>query len=62
DGVKQLHHINAADEVTQWQAVAATPHISESWLIPALSAMLRQFPFRTRGFRSGNGSEFKAEC
>lgn len=58
DGSKGVYHINAVDEVTQWQVVGATPHISEAWLIPVLEAMLRQFPFRIRGFHSDNGSEF----
>jgi hypothetical protein len=58
DGVKGLYHINAVDEVTQWQVVGATPHISEAWLLPVLEAMLDQFPFRIRGFHSDNGSEF----
>ena len=58
DGSKGLYHINAVDEVTQWQVVGATPHISEQWLIPLLEAMLAQFPFRIRGFHSDNGSEF----
>ncbi|MBV9743048.1 MAG: integrase, partial [Acidobacteriia bacterium] len=34
DGAKGLYHINAVDEVTQWEIVAATPQISERWLIP----------------------------
>ena len=58
DGVKGLYHINAVDEVTQWQIVGATQHISEAWLMPVLKAMLEQFPFRIRGFHSDNGSEF----
>lgn len=58
DGVKGLSHLNAVDEVTQWQVVGATPHISEAWLMPVLEAMLEQFPFRIRGFHSDNGSEF----
>ena len=58
DGVKGVYHINAVDEVTQWQVVGATAHISEAWLMPVLEAMLRQFPFRIRGFHSDNGSEF----
>jgi transposase InsO family protein len=57
-GVKGLYHINAVDQVTQWQIVGATPHISEAWLLPLLEAMLEQFPFRIRGFHSDNGSEF----
>lgn len=58
DGVKGLYHINAVDEVTQWEIVAAAPQISERWLIPVLEQMLEQFPFVIRGFHSDNGSEF----
>lgn len=58
DGAKGVYHINAVDEVTQWQVVGATAQISEAWLIPVLEAMLAQFPFRIRGFHSDNGSEF----
>ena len=58
EGVKGVYHINAVDEVTQWQVVGATAQISEAWLIPVLEAMLRQFPFRILGFHSDNGSEF----
>ena len=58
DGAKGVYHINAVDEVTQWQVVGAAAQISEAWLIPVLEAMLRQFPFRILGFHSDNGSEF----
>ena len=58
EGIKGVYHINAVDEVTQWQVVGATAQISEAWLIPVLEAMLRQFPFRILGFHSDNGSEF----
>jgi transposase InsO family protein len=58
DGVKGIYHINAVDQVTQWEIVAATPQISELWLIPLLETMLQQFPFVIRGFHSDNGSEF----
>jgi transposase InsO family protein len=57
-GEKGVYHINAVDEVTQWQIVAATPRISERWLEPVLEALLRQFPFRIQGFHTDNGSEF----
>jgi transposase InsO family protein len=57
-GNKGVYHINAVDEVTQWQVAASTPRISEAYLEPVLEAMLRQFPFRIRGFHSDNGSEF----
>ena len=58
DGVKGVYHINAVDEVTQWQVVGATEKISEAWLRPVLEAILEQFPFQIRGFHSDNGSEF----
>ncbi len=58
DGRKGLYHINAVDQVTQWEIVAATPQISELWLMPVLEALLQQFPFAIRGFHSDNGSEF----
>jgi transposase InsO family protein len=58
DGLKGVYHINAVDEVTQWQVMAATPKISELWLIPVLEAMIEQFPFEIRGFHSDNGSEY----
>ena len=45
DGVKGVYHINAVDEVTQWQVVGATEKISEAWLKPVLEAILEQFPF-----------------
>jgi transposase InsO family protein len=58
DGRKGIYHINAVDQVTQWEIVAATPQIAEIWLIPLLETMLQQFPFVIRGFHSDNGSEF----
>jgi transposase InsO family protein len=58
DGVKGVYHINAVDEVTQWEVVSAAAQISEAALKPVLEAMLRQFPFRVLGFHSDNGSEF----
>jgi len=58
DGIKGVYHINAVDEVTQWEVVGAVAQISEAYLLPVLEAMLAQFPFRIRGFHSDNGSEF----
>jgi len=58
DGVKGVYHINAVDQVTQWQVVGSAAHISEAWLLPVLEAILAQFPFQVRGFHSDNGSEF----
>ena len=58
EGVKGVYHINAVDEVTQWQVVGATEQISEACLLPVVEGMLAQFPFEIRGFHSDNGSEF----
>jgi transposase InsO family protein len=57
-GAKGVYHINAVDQVTQWQIVAATPNITEICLEPVLQAIFRQFPFPILGFHSDNGSEF----
>jgi len=55
---KGIYHINAVDEVTQWEVVLATPRISEAWLMPLLASILQQFPFAILNFHSDNGSEF----
>lgn len=58
DGIKGVYHINAVDEVTQWQVVGSVSAITQAHLEPALRAILGQFPFLIRGFHSDNGSEF----
>lgn len=58
DGVKGVYHINAVDEVTQWQVVGAVPAITQAHLEPVLREIFSQFPFPIRGFHSDNGSEF----
>jgi transposase InsO family protein len=58
DGVKGVYHINAVDEVTQWQVMGCAAQISEAWLLPVLEQILEQFPFQIRGFHSDNGSEY----
>ena len=55
---KGIYHINAVDEVTQWEVMAATARISEAYLLPVLESILAQFPFVIRNFHSDNGSEF----
>jgi transposase InsO family protein len=57
-GEKGVYHINAVDEVTQWEVTGAMPRISEAYLEPVLEHMLHQFPFRILGFHTDNGSEF----
>ena len=58
DGIKGVYHINAVDEVTQWQVVGSVTAITQMHLEPVLRAILSQFPFPIRGFHSDNGSEF----
>ena len=58
NGEKGVYHINAVDEVTQWEIVASVERISEYYLEPILESMLAGFPFIIRGFHSDNGSEF----
>jgi transposase InsO family protein len=57
-GEKGVYHINAVDEVTQWEIVASVEKIAESYLVPVLESILAGFPFVIRGFHSDNGSEF----
>jgi hypothetical protein len=61
EGQKGVYHINAIDEVTQWEIVASTERISETHLVPVLEMVLQGFPFMLRGFHSDNGSEFVNE-
>jgi len=58
NGQKGVYHINAVDEVAQWEIVASVERISEAYLVLALESMLAEFPFVIRGFHSDNGSEF----
>ena len=58
DKQKGVYHINAIDEVTQFQVVCTVEQISEAYLIPALEQLLAAFPFPIRGFHSDNGSEY----
>ena len=58
DGIKGLYLINAIDEVTQFQFVAAVERISERFLLPILERLLLAFPFPIRGFHADNGSEY----
>ena len=55
---KGVYHINAVDEVTQFEVVCAAEKISERYLIPVLEELLEAFPFRVLNFHSDNGSEF----
>ena len=58
DKQKGVYHINAVDEVTQFEVVCSVEKISEHYLIPALQQLLDAFPFTLLGFHSDNGSEY----
>jgi transposase InsO family protein len=58
DKVKGVYHVNAVDEVTQFEIVCSVEKISEHYLMPALEQMLDSFPFVILGFHSDNGSEY----
>ena len=58
DGMKGVYHINAVDEITQFEIVASVEKISECYLIPVLEQMLDAFPFVILSFHSDNGSEY----
>jgi len=58
DGKKGVYHINSVDEVTQWEVVVTVQRISAQFMIPALNALLEQFPFLIKGFHADNGSEY----
>jgi len=58
DKVKGVYHINAVDEVTQFEIVCSVEKISEQYLMPALEQLLESFPFTILGFHSDNGSEY----
>jgi hypothetical protein len=45
DKRKGVYHINAVDEVTQFEMVGSVEKISERYLIPILEQMLENFPF-----------------
>jgi transposase InsO family protein len=58
DGIKGVYHINAVDEITQFQCVFSVERISERFLLPVLEAILATFPFVIHGFHADNGSEY----
>jgi transposase InsO family protein len=58
DGQKGVYHINAVDEVTQFEIVCTVEKISEKHLLPILAYILDAFPFTILGFHSDNGSEY----
>lgn len=58
DKQKGVYHVNAVDEVTQFESICSVKKISERYLIPILEHILDTFPFNIKGFHSDNGSEY----
>ncbi len=58
DGIKGVYHINAVNEVTQFQFVFSVERISERFLLPVLAALIQAFPFAIKGFHTENGSVY----
>jgi transposase InsO family protein len=58
DRIKGVYHINAVDEITQFQLVLSVEKISERYLLPILEELLERFPFIVQSFHADNGSEF----
>ena len=58
DGCKGVYHVNAVDEITQFEIVMSVEKISESYLIPILTLLISSFPFKIVNFHSDNGSEY----
>ena len=54
DKQKGVYHINAVDEVTQFEVICTVEKISEQYLIPVLEDLLFEFPFLIKGFHSDN--------
>ena len=58
DKRKGIYHINAVDEVTQFQIIVTLERINEAFMLPALNSILAAFPFKIRGFHADNGGEY----
>lgn len=58
DGVKGVYHINAVDEVTQFECVFSVERITERFMIPVLETIMDTFPFLIQAFHADNGSEY----
>jgi len=58
DKQKGVYHINAIDEITQFEVVSSVEKISENCLIPVLESILDAFPFVIINFHSDCGSEY----
>jgi len=57
DERKGGYHINAVDEVTQFEVVCTVERISEQFLIPALEQMLDALVDDLQGFKDGRSGK-----
>lgn len=55
---RDVYHINAVDEVTQWEVVVCVPTISEQFIKPAIELIIDQCPFIIFNFHSDRGGEY----
>lgn len=58
DSLKGVYHLNAVDEIAQFEIVCSVEKISERYLMPALETLMQQFPSVLLGFHADNGSEY----
>jgi transposase InsO family protein len=58
DKRKGVYHVNAVDEVTQFQIIVTLERINEAFMLPALKQILAAFPFKIQGFHADNGGEY----
>jgi hypothetical protein len=58
DKQKGVYHLNAVDEVSQFEMVGSVKKISDRYLITILEQMLDSFPFIIKEFHADNGSEY----
>lgn len=58
DKRKGIYHINAVDQVTQFEVIVTVERISERFMAPALEQLLETFPFKLQGFHADNGGEY----
>lgn len=56
--VKGVYHINAVNEVIQYQFTGCVERISENSLLPVLEHLLETFHFVVQGFHSDRGAEY----
>jgi len=58
DGIKGVYHINAVDEVTQFECVFSVERITERFMVPVLEMIIETLPFQVLGCHADNGSEY----